>query len=145
MDILQEVTQAWGWTGIKPTEVVTENDFGNLILKDDDDQFWRICPEDAYCEVVAASIDAYNSLIDDDEFVNDWFMDAVVAEATKAAGELEDGEKYHLVISGALNGDYKASNIAKAPFSEVIRKAGELAEKIKDLPDGTKVQLTEQS
>ena len=46
MNILKEVQNAWGWTGIKPLELVDENDFGNLIIKDVRGQYWRLCPED---------------------------------------------------------------------------------------------------
>ena len=38
MDLLKEVKEAWGWSGVEPVEIVTENDFGNLILKDKNPQ-----------------------------------------------------------------------------------------------------------
>ena len=50
MNIIQEIKEAWGWIGIEPIEVVNENDFGNLLIKDTNGQFWRLCPEDEYCE-----------------------------------------------------------------------------------------------
>lgn len=141
MDIIQIVKDAWGWTGIIPVEVVTENDFANLILKDKNDKFWRLCPEDVYCEVVADSIDAYNKLINDQEFVNDWFMDAIVAEAKTALGEPEAGHKYCLIVSGILDGDYTADNMKTAPIEEIIKASGELGKKVKGLPNGAKFEL----
>ena len=72
MSIVSEVREAWGWTGIDPQEVVVENDFGNLIIRDSANRFWRLCPEDIYCEVIADSIEAYNALINDEEFLGDW-------------------------------------------------------------------------
>jgi len=29
MNIIEEVKEAWGWIGINPIEVVTENEFNN--------------------------------------------------------------------------------------------------------------------
>ena len=49
MSIIEEIASAWGWAGIQPEEVVGENDFGNLIVKDVAGKYWRICPEDVYC------------------------------------------------------------------------------------------------
>jgi len=141
MNIIDEVKKSWGWVGISPAEIVTENEFGNLIIKDVEDKFWRLCPEDVYCKIVADSIDDYNKLIQDDEFVNDWSMTIMVDEATKMLGALKEGYKYYLVIPGILNGEYTGGNIKTAPFIEIIKWSGELAKQIKDLPDGAEVKL----
>ena len=34
VELLDEVRSAWGWVGIEPVELIDDNDFGNLILKD---------------------------------------------------------------------------------------------------------------
>ena len=52
MNIVEEIKESWGWVGIDPVEVVGENDFGNLLIKDSDGKYWRLCPEDVDCEVV---------------------------------------------------------------------------------------------
>jgi hypothetical protein len=141
MNIINEIKESWGWVGINPTEIVAENDFGNLIIKDAGNKFWRLCPEDVYCEVIAESIDDYNQLINDHEFLNDWYMTVMVDEAIEMLGPLKEGYKYYLEIPGALNGDYSGSNIKSAPFVDIIRLSGELGKQIKDLPDGAEVKL----
>ena len=141
MNIISEIIESWGWVGINPTEIVAENEFGNLIIKDADNKFWRLCPEDVYCEVVAESIDDYNKLINDHEFLNDWNMTVMVNEATEMLGALKEGYKYYMVIPGILNGEYSGTNIQTAPFVEIISLSGNLGKKIKDLPDGAEVKL----
>lgn len=49
MSIIEKIISSWGWIGIEPDKVVAENDFGNLIIKDVYQQYWRLCPEDVYC------------------------------------------------------------------------------------------------
>ena len=44
MNIIQEIKESWGWVGIDPIEVVGENDFGNLMIKDSSGSYWRLCP-----------------------------------------------------------------------------------------------------
>jgi len=141
MSIIEEVKEAWGWVGIEPTEIITENEFGNLILKDAENKFWRLCPEDVYCEVIANSIEAYNELITTPEFLNDWNMLVMVEEAIKKLGALKEGYKFYLVIPGILNGEYTGMNMKTAPFIEIIRWSGALGKQIKDLPDGAEVKL----
>ena len=141
MSIIDEVKESWGWVGIEPTEVVAENEFGNLVLKDAENRFWRLCPEDVYCEVIANSIEEYNDLIKDDEFLADWFMTAMVEEATEMLGALEEGRKYCLAVPGVLDGEYSGKNIRTAPLIEIIRFSGELGKQIGGLPDGAKVKL----
>lgn len=40
MQLIEEIGSAWGWAGMEPIEIVGENDFGNLILKDDRRRYW---------------------------------------------------------------------------------------------------------
>jgi len=141
MNIINEVKKSWSWVGINPTEIVAENDFGNLIIKDAENKFWRLCPEDVYCEVVAESIDDYNELINDDDFLNDWNMTVMINEAVEKLGSLKEAYKYYLVIPGVLNGEYSGTNINTAPFLEIIKLSGDLGKQIKDLPDGAEVKL----
>jgi len=141
MNIIEEVKEAWGWVGINPVEIVTENEFGNLIIKDADNKFWRLCPEEIYCEVIAESVAAYNLLIMDAKFLDDWNMAGLVDVAIKKLGPLKEGYKYYLAIPGILNGEYNRSNIKTAPFSKIIKWSGDLGYQVKDLKDGSEVEL----
>lgn len=141
MNILEEVKESWGWVGIDPVEIIDENEFGNLILRDSDGRFWRLCPEDVYCNIIAENTEEYNELVKDKKFNEDWFMESIVAEAKKRLGPLKHGYKYYLVIPGVFDGDYEGENIQSVPFYEVIRYSGDIGRQIKDLPEGSKVDL----
>ncbi|WP_241825770.1 MULTISPECIES: DUF1851 domain-containing protein [unclassified Salinivibrio] len=141
MSIIQEVKDSWGWVGIEPLSIVGENDFGNLMIEDADGKYWRLSPEDVYCEVVANDRDELDRLSQDQDFLEDWYMQALVEQAKESLGELSEGRKYCLVIPGALGGEYGISNIKTAPLVELVRFSGDLAKQIKDLPDGAEIQL----
>lgn len=130
MDILESVIQYWGWTGIKPVKVIAENEFGNIIMQDESEQFWRLCPEDLYCDVIADDKDDYNDLVKDEEFNQDWFMDVIVHKATEKHGALQDGFKFHLLEPGALGGKYAVFNIKPVEFIQQIKFSGELAQQL---------------
>ena len=141
MELIPEIRNAWGWIGIDPAEVVCENDFGNLIIRDGDEKYWRLCPEDTYCTNVAADRQELDRLFKDDEFLMDWRMSMLVEAAERIVGLLDEGQKYCLAIPGILGGAYDASNIKSAPLIELIRLSGDLGRQVRDLSDGQKVEL----
>jgi hypothetical protein len=140
-DLIDEVRSAWGWSGIEPEQVVGENDFGNLILRDTGGSYWRLCPEECTCEVVAANRTELDSLSIDQEFLRDWYMRSLVDDATRKLGPLTSGRKYCLKIPGLLGGKYDAENLAIAPLHEMIRISGQIAKQTQSLPEGATVRL----
>ena len=142
MQLLDEVRSAWGWIGIEPVDLIDDNDFGNLILKDVQGQYWRLCPEDLYCEVVASNRVELDRLANDQEFLSDWYMRALVDQAFQRLGALAPGQKYCLKMPGVLGGDYGGDNLGKISFDELIRSSGHIAQQIADLPDGASIKLS---
>jgi len=140
MSLLKELRESWGWVGMEPLEVV-ENDFGNLIIKDKDSKYWRLCPEDLTCEVVAQNRKELDALSHDQEFLHDWYMKNLVTQAKELLGPLIEGRKYCLKIPGVLGGEYGGSNLATVPLVELVRYSGDVAKQIKDLPNGAQVQF----
>jgi hypothetical protein len=142
MRLLDDVRNAWGWTGIEPVELMHDNDFGNLILKDVRGQYWRLCPEDLYCEVVACNRHELERLSQDQEFLRDWAMRDLVDQAFQRLGALAPGRKYCLKIPGVLGGEYGGDNLGTKSLDELIRASGHIAQQIADLPDGTSIRLS---
>ena len=142
MNLISKIRDAWGWIGIDPIEVVGENDFGNLIVRDVDDQYWRICPEDVYCKVIAESREKLTELSNDQEFLADWKMTALVKQAKQSIGPLADRQKYCLAIPSILGGAYEAANLKSISLIELIEFSGYIGEQLHDLPDGSKIELT---
>jgi hypothetical protein len=141
MSLIDEIRRSWGWVGIEPAEVVGENDFGNLIIKDEDGKYWRLCPEDCYCEIIAANRAALDQLSTDQEFLHDWHMGALVSLANDKFGPLAEGKKYCLKIPGVLGGEYGGDNLATAPQIDLVRISGDIARQIKELPDGAQIRM----
>lgn len=139
--MLTAINKAWYWIGVKAKEIVQINDFGNIIFKSTENEFWRICPEELYCEKIADSQSDYVKLLSDSEFIEDWEMDNLVQIAKDSLGELMDGEKYCLKLPGVLGGEYNSENIGKVSQMEQIGFSGDLAKQIKDLPDGAKIKI----
>jgi hypothetical protein len=142
MNIIKLLKESWGWTGLEPKEIVGENDFGNLIIKDVQNKYWRLCPEDFYCEVIAETKEELDSLSKDQEFLHDWYMQSLVEQAKEKFGVLTKDKKYYFVIPCILGGKYDISNIKSTKLTEIIALSGDIGQQIKDLPDGAQVKLS---
>ena len=139
--LLDAVRTAWGWCGVDPVAIVGENDFGNLILKDAQGQYWRLCPEELDCRVVARDRPALDELSKDQEFLADWHMRALGDIASQQLDVLPEGRVYCLKIPGVLGGEYGGDNLATIALEELVSFSGEIARHVKNLPDGAKVRL----
>jgi hypothetical protein len=141
MELLTSIHESWSWTGIKPSQVVGDNSFGNLIIKDEVGLYWRLCPEDLYCKVVANSRAELDTLSHTQEFLEDWYMVNLEAAAKEQLGPLRPGYKYCLKIPGVLGGEYGGSNLATVPLVELVAVSGHMAREIQDLPNGAQIRL----
>ena len=142
MELIAIVEDAWGWTGLKPDQVVGDNDFGNLMIKDESGRYWRLCPEDPYCKVIANSKAELDQLSQNQEFLHDWSMTELVQQARERFGPLRPGFKYCLKIPGTLGGEYGGDNLATISLTGLVSASGHIAQQIKDLPDGAQVKLS---
>ena len=141
MQIVQTIADAWGWRGVRPRTLVIQNEFGNVIFTDDEGQYWRICPEELSCEIVAADRDDFARLQNSSESAEDWAMSALAEEARAVAGVPSDTRCYCLKIPATLGGAYAADNIATIDRGELISAAGDIAKQIDGLPDGAQINL----
>ena len=141
MDPVAAIADAWGWTGIRPIELVAENAFGNLIVRDQEGRFWRITPEELSCEIVANSQSELDHLFQQPDFRTNWDMVALVEVASASLGSLPKGCKYCLKIPAVLGGEYDSANFGCISEIELILASGDMAKQIANLPDGTPVQF----
>ena len=142
MELIAIVEGAWGWTGLKPQQIVGDNDFGNLMIKDLNGRYWRLCPEDLYCKVIANSKAELDQLSHDQEFLQDWYMTELVQQARDRLGSLRPGFKYCLKVPGTLGGEYGGDNLATISLGGLVTASGDIARQIEDLPDGAHVKLS---
>lgn len=141
MTIDEIIRQEWGWTGLVVAEIVDQNAFGNLLVRDPEQRVWRICPELLSCEVVAADAAAYAALRRDDGFAFDWAMQRLVELARRHVGQLAEGHVYCFKVPPALGAEYDEANMASLALGELIGVTGNIAFQIRDLPPGTQVEI----
>ena len=141
MAIAEDICDAWGWLGIEAAQVVAINKFGNVIFTDQMGRYWRICPEELECKVIADSTAAYERLLEDPQFKQDWEMARLVDMAEGKYGAQPVHRCFFLKTPGMLGGAYEIENIGTIRIGELIHFSGDVAQQIKDLPAGSKVEF----
>ena len=139
--LLESIQEGWGWAIGSPTRVVAVNSFGNVIVQNSKGQFFRIIPENLEYVFLCDSENALEKITRESAFAFDWDMKLPRGQAERALGKLTTNECYHLVIPATLGGAYALSNIKKISIGEWLSFSGCVAQQIKDLPDGTQVEL----
>ena len=139
--MITEINKAWNWKGFNATEIIRTNEFGNVIFKTDKNEYWRICPEEVTCKIIAKNQSEFDKLLNDSEFIEDWKMTNIIDTAKSVIGELEFNEKYCLKMPALVGGQYDKSNYGKVPFSELISFSGDLAKQTENLKDGQKIKF----
>lgn len=139
--MLEQVNKSWNWKGFYAVLIISENDFGNIIFQSQDQAYWRLCPEELSCEIIAKSKEELNKLWLNTTFIEDWKMTNLKELAYKHLGKLTEGKKYCLKIPPILGGSYSEDNLGIISFNELIDFSGNIAFQIKDLKEGEKFEL----
>lgn len=115
------------------------NRFGDVILVTADGRVSYFDSVVGEVRQIAASREDFASRAGDN--AGDWFMIPLVDACVAAGLVLQAGECYGYIISPALGGEYAASNVRPIPLAEHYALHADIHEQIKDLPDGTEVEL----
>jgi hypothetical protein len=135
------IAKSWGWLGVTPAKVLETNKFGNVLFADTRNRFWRICPEELSCEVIAKTPEEYAALLKDEEFLLDWKMETLAEKAEQKYGHQPEGRCFCLKLPGVLGGKYSIDNIGTISQLELIQFAGDIAEQIKDVKNGEQIKF----
>ena len=139
--VIEALNAEWGW--ILPTidAVVAVNSMGNVMLRDETQCHWRVCPEELSAEIFARTPDELQAACAAPQRKKDWQMVHLVAELVEEFGEPDVGECFGLVIPAVLGGEFSVSNIRRRELYEYLRFTGDVANQIKDLKDGETVKF----
>jgi len=139
--LLDLVQQAWGWALQPVVEVVALNLFGNVLVTCEGGSIWRICLEDLQVERIGDTFETLHYKYRGDEPKEDWLVTPWVEQARETLGPLEMGQCYGFDIWPALGGSIDVENMSIKPTREYLALSGDVADQIKDLPDGAKVEF----
>ncbi len=117
--LLNAIEQGWKWKLGVPVAIVATNRFGNALVKNTDNHYFRIMPEVWLCEPFAGSATELEEKRKAPDFIRDWEMTVIVSRAEVSQGPLLEGQVYYLVVPAVLGGKYVEDNIKKISLIEL--------------------------
>lgn len=137
----QKLVASWHWLLPSKFTMWMMNRFGDLFLKTDDGKIHRLALDDGSFTVLAESKERFCDKLDEPGVANDWFLMPLVDELVAAGKILKEGQCYAFIQIPILGGDYVVENVAVRDVAYQYAALGPIFEKLKDVPDGTRVDF----
>ena len=138
---LEDICSSWQWCLSEQKSVVFVSCAGDMFLVGKDNAINWLDTSIGQIKKIADSLEEFEQLLHDDENVDNWFLATLVAELINKGMILKENEVYSFKKLPALGGEYSVDNLEITDISVHFGLTGNIAEQIKDLPDGTKVNF----
>jgi hypothetical protein len=140
-DSADKLTEDWNWLiGTDKTPIIVTA-IGDMFLKDTNQKIYWLDVGQGKCEIVADRLQDFEDKLKDIEQVNEWFMIDLTTALRLSGKELKDGQLYSYKKLPIIGGDYTVDNFAPLDIVEHFGYTGDIHKQIKDLPNGTKVEI----
>ena len=136
-----KLVEDWQWLvgGALPILVTS---VGDAFLQNESGEIYWLITGSAEFEKVANSYEEFQKKLEDNELIHEWFLVPVVAQLKEKDVLLETGQLYGFKQLPVLSGEYEPENFEPTDIEVHFAMAGQMNYKIKDLPEGTKVNFS---
>jgi len=140
-DTSDKLTENWTWLIGTDKKVFLVSTVGDMFLTDSNERIYWLDVGGGELKLVADAIEDFQEKLKDVEQVNEWFMIDLATELRHSENKLKDGQLYSYYRLPIMGGNYTVDNFAPLSIEEHFRYLGEIHKQIKDLPDGTTVEM----
>ena len=137
----KRLTESWSWLiGIDKKPILMSS-IGDLFLTDNNGFCYWLNVGEGVFEKIANSVDEFKLKLKDDEQIDEWFLIGLVEKLKENGLELTEKHLYGYKILPILGGEYEPENFELTDIEVHFELSGQIHKQIKDLPDGTKVNI----
>src|SRR5688572_10921757 len=140
-DISDKLTENWTWLIGKDKKVLLISAIGDMFLTDNSKKVYWLDVGVGELKLVADGILDFVEKLKNIDQVNEWFMIDLITDLRLSDSKLKDGQLYSYKKLPITGGDYAVENFAPLDIEEHFGYTGDIQKQIKDLPDGTTVEL----
>jgi hypothetical protein len=138
---IEDILSCWQWLVADMKAVAVMSRLGDLFLVGKDDSIYWLQTDNGGLTKVADDLQQFEQYLNDEDKVDNWFLPLLVEKLIKAGKTLKENEVYSYKKSPVIGGEYSEDNIEATDMSVHFTFTGEICQQIKDLPDGTKVNI----
>jgi hypothetical protein len=135
-----KLLEDWQWlVGSSLPILITS--VGDVFLQNEKGEVYWLITGSAEFEKVADNYEEFQAKLNDNNLIHEWFLVPVVSQLKEQGVQLEQGKLYGFKKLPVLGGQYEAENFELTDIEVHFAMSGQMNFKIKDLPDGTKVNF----
>lgn len=136
----EKLIEDWQWLVGESLPILITS-VGDAFLQNKAGEIYWLITGSAEFEKVAESYEEFQSKLNDNELIHEWFLVPVVAQLKEQGIQLEQGKLYGFKQLPVLGGKYEPENFELTDIEVHFTVLGQMNFKIKDLPDGTSVNF----
>ncbi|WP_018615973.1 T6SS immunity protein Tdi1 domain-containing protein [Segetibacter koreensis] len=138
---LNDILECWRWRLDKMQAVVTISVLGDIFLLGNDGAVYWLQTDSGELTKIADTFEQYQQFLIDDEKIDNWFLPSLVEKLLATGKTLKENQVYSYKKLPVIGGEYTVDNIEPTDMSVHFAFSGQICEHIKDLPNGTKVNI----
>jgi hypothetical protein len=136
-----DLLSSWRWRLAGIETIIAISVLGDLfLLGEDSGVYWLQTDHGNLTKVADSNQEFHNYLNDDEKFAN-WFLPTLIEKLINAGKSLKENEVYSFKKMPAIGGDYSVDNMEATDMSVHFAFTGQICEQIKELLDGTRVNI----
>ena len=136
-----DLMHSWHWLLPDVKQILLISKMGDMFLSANNGFIYWLATDDGSLKKIADTKAQFEQSLMDDDNVDNWFLPSFVTELIAAGKLLGEKQVYSFKKLPIIGGEYTVDNIDPTDISVHFTLTGVIHEQIKDLPDGTKVQI----
>jgi hypothetical protein len=137
----EDILSSWRWKLKSDIKIIMISIFGDLFLEDENGCIYWLITDGGGLNKIANDRNEFEILLNKEENIDNWFLPALVEKLELAGLELRENEVFSPKKMAVLGGTYNVDNFLPTDMGVHFAFTGQICEQIKDLPDGTKVNI----
>jgi hypothetical protein len=142
---IDDILSCWTWKTAGMKAVAAMSVLGDLFLVGRDDAVHWLQTDGGELTRVADDLPQFEQYLGDEEKVDNWFLPLLVEQLIAVGKTLKENEVYSFKKMPVIGGEYSLNNIEPTDISVHFAFTGQISQQIKDLPDGTEVDINYES
>jgi hypothetical protein len=136
-----DLVNSWLWLIPDLKQILLISKMGDMFLSANNGHVYWLSTDDGSLTKIADSKAGFEQMLADDANIDNWFLPSLVGKLLASNKFLGKNEIYSFKKLPIIGGEYSVDNIDPADINVHFTLTGIIHEQIKDLPDGTKVQI----
>jgi hypothetical protein len=135
---VERALESWQWLPISGKNVIRVTSFGDFFLQDGAG-IWFLDTLEGKASKVCESEDELDDLLKNEAGQDHYLFGGFVERAVREGKILEEGQCYDFKLNPVVGGAIHYDNIGISSFVVAVNIAGQLHDKVRFMPAGTKI------